>query len=580
MSLLDQINSPADIKGMSVDELTAVCAEMRSALLKKLSARGGHIGPNLGMVEAIVAMHYVFDAPTDKIVYDVSHQSYPHKMLTGRMKAFTEPEHYSDVTGYTNPAESPYDLFSVGHTSTSVALAAGLAKARDIEGGKENVIAVIGDASLGGGEAFEGLNYGSTLGTNFIVIVNDNQMSIAENHGGLYADLRLLRNSNGTAEPNFFRSVGYGYRYVRYGNDLRSLIEAFRAVKDIDHPVVVHINTMKGLGLPAAESNKEAFHYAGPFDLKTGAPAVADNTEDYTDIFAKHMLERMKADDRVVVVNAGTPGAIGFTPERRREAGHRFVDVGIAEQMAVGMSAGLAKGGARPMVGLVATFLQRAYDQLSQDVAINRQPAAFTTFYTGMFGMTDETHLGIFDIALLSNIPNLIYLAPTCREEYVAMMDWALTQDSCPVAVRTPGGPVVSSPNREILTDYSKPRYEVISEGGDVAIIGVGCMLNRALEAASLMEEEGKTPTVINPRIVTQLDTATLDRLRNYRLVITVEDGILDGGFGQKVAQYLGDAPVEVKCLGLDKHFYNRYNPAELARQSGLDPDQIAELAK
>ncbi|MDE6574471.1 MAG: 1-deoxy-D-xylulose-5-phosphate synthase, partial [Muribaculaceae bacterium] len=354
---LDTIHSPKDIRSMNIEQLTALAGEMRAALMRRLSARGGHVGPNLGMMEAIIAMHYVFDTPKDKIVYDVSHQTYPHKMLTGRMKAFTDPAHYGDVTGYTNPAESEYDLFSVGHTSTALALATGLAKARDLAGGDENVIAVVGDGSLGGGEALEGLNYGSTLGTNFIVVVNDNDMSIAENHGGLYADLRLLRNSNGTAEPNIFRAMGYAYRYVHYGNDLRSLIEMFRSVRNIAYPVVVHINTMKGMGLRVAESDKESFHYAGPFDLHTGAPLntapAGTAPQAYTDIFALHMLERMKKDPRTVVLNAGTPGAVGFYPERRREAGRRFVDVGIAEQMCTGMASGLAKGGMRPVMAVV-----------------------------------------------------------------------------------------------------------------------------------------------------------------------------------------------------------------------------------
>ncbi|MDE6207860.1 MAG: 1-deoxy-D-xylulose-5-phosphate synthase, partial [Muribaculaceae bacterium] len=396
---LSTIHSPADIKGMSVDELRALAAEMRSALMKRLSTRGGHVGPNLGMVEATIALHYVFDAPTDKIVYDVSHQAYPHKMLTGRMQAYTDPEHYGDVTGFTDPEESPdYDLFSIGHTSTALALASGLAKARDLAGERENVIAVVGDGSLGGGEALEGLNYGSTLGSNFIVVINDNDMSIAENHGGLYADLRLLRHSNGTAEPNIFRAMGYSYRYVHYGNDLNSLIETFRAVKDIDHPVVVHINTMKGMGLAVAEADKESFHYTGPFDLKTGAPlsqpAADAAPATYTEIFADHMLSSMQTNPKLCVLNAGTPGAIGFTPAKRREAGRRFIDVGIAEQMCTGMAAGMAKGGMRPVMGVVATFFQRAYDQVSQDVAINNMPAVFNVFFGSVYGMTDQTHLG------------------------------------------------------------------------------------------------------------------------------------------------------------------------------------------
>lgn len=574
---INKIHSPQDIKGMDYTQLTDVAAQLRAALLKKLSAHGGHVGPNLGMVEAIVALHYVFDAPKDKIVFDVSHQSYAHKMLTGRVEAFTDPAHYNDVTGYTNPRESEYDLFSIGHTSTSMSLATGLAKARDINGGKENVVAVIGDGALSGGQAFEGLDYGATLGTNLIVIVNDNDMSIAENHGALYADLRLLRNTNGTGEPNYFRSLGYSYRYVRYGNDIRSLVEAFKAVKDIDHPVVVHINTMKGEGLPAAESHKEAFHYTGPFDLKTGAPAVEDSSEDYADIFARHMLDRMCDNERLVVLTAGTPGSIGFSPERRKAAGRRFVDVGIAEQQAVGMTAGLCKGGAVPVFGVVGSFLQRAYDQVSQDVAINCQPSVFVIFFGGVYGIPDETHLGFFDIALLSNIPNLLFLAPTCREEYLAMVDWAITQRERPVVVRTPGGAVTSSP-RDFPKDYSKPSYEVVARGSRVALIGAGTFFANASDAAALLKGRGITPTLINPRELSTLDTATLDTLRDYELVVTLEDGILDGGFGQKVAAYLGEAPVKVKCLGLPKEFLNDYNAARLVEQCGLTPTQVADM--
>ncbi len=581
---LDSIHSPADIRSMSIEQLTQLAAEMRTALMRKLSAHGGHVGPNLGMVEAIIALHYVFDTPADKIVFDVSHQTYPHKMLTGRMQAFTDPAHYNDVTGYTAPLENPdYDLFSMGHTSSSLALASGLAKARDLRGGHENVVAVIGDASLGGGEAFEGLNYGATLGTNFIVVVNDNDMSIAENHGGIYADLRLLRNTNGTAEPNLFRSFGYSYRYVHYGNNLRSLIDAFKAVKDIDHPVVVHINTMKGLGLPVAEANKEKFHFSGPFDLKTGASLneapAGQQEEDYTDIFANHILDLMATNRDIAVLTAGTPGAVGFPPERRREAGRRFIDVGIAEQMAVGMTAGLAKAGIRPVFPVVSTFLQRAYDQLSQDVSINRQPAVFEIFHTGVFGMNDETHLGFFDIAMISNIPGINFLAPTCRQELIAMTDWAIRQTDQPVVVRVPGGDVVDDPSCPVADDYSKPVYSITRQGKDIALIGAGNFYYRMLEAADILKEKGYEPTVINPRCLSALDTDTLDKLRDYQIVITAEDGIVDGGFGQKVAAYLGEAPVKVLTLGLPKEFPNRYSAADLISKCGLEPAQIAQAA-
>lgn len=578
---LSQIKSPADIRKMNLQELTVLAAEMRSKLLEKLSAHGGHIGPNLGMVEAIIALHYVFDTPEDKIVFDVSHQTYPHKMLTGRMEAFTDPDHYDDVTGYTNPAESEYDLFSLGHTSSAVALAAGIAKARDLKGEKENVVAVIGDGSLSGGVAFEGLDYGATLGSNFIVVVNDNQMSIAENHGGIYADLRLLRNTNGTAEPNLFRSMGYAYRYVNYGNDLKSLIEMFRAVKDIDHPVVVHINTMKGMGLPVAEANKEEFHYGSPFDLKTGEPLhpeMPDSPEDYGEFFGRHISDVIKENGKVVAITAGTPGVLGFDPARRRAAGRQFIDVGIAEQAAVDVASGLAKAGMRPVVGFVSSFLQRAYDQFSQDIALNREAATFVVFYGTMFGMNDETHLGFFDIALLSNIPNLLFLAPTCKEEFQSMLDWAVTrQDRLPVIVRTPGGVALSDPQITLLDDYSKSEYEIVREGKDAALIGAGAMFRFMSQAADLLAEKGVNVTLINPRNLSTLDTAALDRLKDFKIVITAEDGIVDGGYGQKVASYLGEAPVKVVNLGLPKEFLNRYKYSELQQRCGLTPAQIAE---
>ncbi|MDE5869947.1 MAG: 1-deoxy-D-xylulose-5-phosphate synthase [Muribaculaceae bacterium] len=577
------MKTPADIRTMNIGELTELAAEMRGTLLKKLSAHGGHIGPNLGMIEAVIALHYVFDTPKDKIIFDVSHQTYPHKMLTGRMQAFTDPAHYDDVTGYTNPAESEYDLYSLGHTSSAVALAAGLAKARDLQGGKENIVSVIGDGSLSGGVAFEGLDYGATLGSNFIVVVNDNQMSIAENHGGIYENLELLRNTDGTAELNLFRAMGYDYRYVNYGNDLKSLIDMFESVKNIDRPIVVHLNTMKGMGLPVAEADKESFHFSGPFDLKTGAPLgqteAAGEPEDYSDYFAKGMLRRMKENEKIVTITAATPGVLGFDKTRREEAGRRFIDVAIAEQSGVDVASGLAKGGMRPVVGFVSSFLQRAYDQFSQDIALNIQPATFVVFYGSMFGMNDETHLGFFDITLLSNIPNLLDLAPTCKEEFDARLDWSIKQDKLPVVVRIPGAVATSNSEITILDDYSKPVYDIVRQGSDIALIGAGLMFGFMAQAADILAEKGVNVTLINPRNLSELDTATLDSLKNYKTVSTAEDGIIDGGYGQKVASYLGDSPVKVINLGLPKEFLNRYDYSELQKQCGLTPEQIAETA-
>lgn len=573
---LTDIHSPADIKGFDLEQLHQLSGELRAALMRKLAAHGGHVGPNLGVVEATVALHYVFDAPKDKIVYDVSHQSYVHKMLTGRIGAFLDPARYDEVTGYTCPRESEYDLFEVGHTSTSISLATGLAKARDLTGGKENVVAFIGDASLGGGMALEALNYAPELHSNLIVILNDNQMSIAENHGELYNHLAELRKTNGTAADNIFRALGYEYIYVHDGNDLRALIQAYKAAKDQPRAVLVHINTMKGMGLPCAEADKESFHYAGPFDMKTGTPACASPAESYDDLFAHRLLERARADRRVVALTAGTPGAVGFSPALRQALGEQYVDTGIAEQDCVTMAAGLAKGGARPVMGVVATFLQRAYDQLSHDVAINNLPVTFVEFYGSLFGMNDVTHLGFFDIAMVSNIPGITMLAPATAEEYLAMLDGAIDSVAGPVVIRTPGG-AVAHQDTPVNTNFT--RYDIVEQGAEVALIAEGPMLATAREAAALLKAKGVNPMVINPRILSQVDTACLDSLKGYRHVITIEDGIIDGGFGQKVAAYLAAAGTKVTCLGLKKQFEDRYSVADLLKANSLTPAQIAALA-
>lgn len=573
---LHQLHSPADIKGMDIGQLRLLSEELRAVLVRKLAAHGGHVGPNLGVVEATVALHYVFDAPKDKIIYDVSHQSYVHKMLTGRIGAFLDPAHYDDVTGYTCPRESDYDLFEVGHTSTSISLATGIAKARDLAGGKENVVAFIGDASLGGGMALEALDYAPELNSNLIVILNDNQMSIAENHGELYNHLATLRRTNGTAPDNIFRALGYEYIYVDEGNDLRELIRAYRMAKDQPRAVLVHINTMKGMGLPCAEANKERFHYNGPFDAKTGTDLDISHAESYDSIFVRSMLEHMRDDKRVVVLTAGTPGAFGWTPDKRAAAGPQFVDVGIAEQNCVAMTAGMARGGAKPVMGVVSTFVQRAYDQLSHDVAINDLPAVFVLFYTGMFGMNDMTHLGFFDIAMISNIPGITMLAPATAEEYRAMFDHAVTDIAGPLVIRTPGGRVMHR-SEPVNLDFT--RYDVVEHGADVAIIAEGPFLDTAVKAAAIMRTNGVTPTVINPRILSYVDAECLDSLKEYRHVITVEDGIVDGGFGQKVAAYLGESAVKVTCLGLKKEFLDRFSIPDVLEANGLTPEQIAAMA-
>ena len=577
---IEKIDSPKDVKRLSVGQLNGLAGEIRQALLAKLSAHGGHIGPNLGMVEAAIALHYVFDSPKDKMVYDVSHQSYVHKMLTGRNAAFLDPARYDEVSGYINPLESEHDFFTVGHTSTSVSLACGLAKARDLKGDAENIIAVIGDGSLSGGEAYEGLSNAGEMGTNLIVVVNDNEMSIAENHGGLYQNLKALRDSDGKAECNFFRALGLDYLYVRDGNDVAALIEVFNRVKNTPRPTVVHIHTLKGRGYALAEADRERFHWGMPFDLATGAPkSEAGAAEDYGDLTGRFLLERMAKDPTLVAITSGTPAVMGFTPERRKQAGRQFVDVGIAEEHAVALASGIAANGGRPVYGVYSTFIQRCYDQLSQDLCINGNPAVIPVFMGTIAGMNDVTHLGFFDIPLISNIPNMVYLAPTCKEEYFAMLGWAIRQREYPVAVRVPGATVVES-GRNFDTDYSElNRYRLTRRGDTVAVVALGSFyaLGEAV-TDKLRADAGIDATLINPRYITGVDEQMLDALKaDHRIVVTLEDGVLDGGFGEKIARYYGDSDMRVLNYGVRKEFADRYAVGELLEKNRLTDAQIVE---
>jgi 1-deoxy-D-xylulose-5-phosphate synthase len=532
------------------------------------------------MVEATVALHYVFNSPVDKIVFDVSHQSYVHKMLTGRKDAFLYPEKYDDVSGYSEPSESKHDFFVIGHTSTSVSLATGLAKARDLKGDKENIIAVIGDGSLSGGEAYEGLNNAAELGTNIIIIVNDNQMSIAENHGGIYKDLKQLRDTDGKAECNFFKAFGFDYLYVKEGNKVQSLVDAFQKVKDSDHPVVVHINTVKGKGYKFAEENKEKYHAGGPFDLTTGKWKFSNNGENYSDLTAKYLLDKMKEDRTIVAISSATPTVLGFTQERRKEAGKQFVDVGIAEEQAVAMASAIAANGAKPVYGVFSTFIQRAYDQLSQDLCINNNPALILVYWASISAMNDVTHLGIFDIPLLSNIPNMVYLAPTNKEEYFAMMNWGIQQTSHPVAIRVPYYGGVVSTGENINENFGQlNRYKITKKGSKVAILSLGSFYQLGESVVEKLKDKMDIDaTLINPRYITGLDTEVLDGLeKNHEVVVTLEDGVLDGGFGEKIARYYGPTNMKVLNFGIKKEFIDRYSVDEVFKENHLTAPQIVD---
>lgn len=572
---IEKINGPEDVKKLNIEEMTALAEEMRHALLKRASIHGGHFGPNFGMVEAIIALHYVFESPKDKMVFDVSHQTYPHKMLTGRKDAYLYEEHYDDVTGYSCPQESEHDHFTVGHTSTSVSLACGLAKARDLRGESANVIAIIGDGSLSGGEALEGMDFAAELDSNMIIVVNDNDMSIAENHGGLYSNLKLLRETNGQAECNLFKAMGLDYVYVDHGNDLRELIGAFKQVKDSKKPVVVHINTLKGKGYKPAEEHKEEWHWHLPFDIETGKSHFPE-VEDYSSVTCEYLIEKMKKDPTVVTITSGTPTILGFTQEKRKQAGRQFVDVGIAEETAVALASGIAKGGGKPVYGVYSSFIQRTYDQISQDLCIDRNPATIVVYMGSVFGMTDVTHLGLQDIPMLSNIPGLVYLAPTTKEEYLSMLDWSVEQKEMPVAIKLPGGDMISD-GREVTKDWSQLNtYEVTEKGSKIALIGLGTFYSLALQTAEMLEKKGIHATVINPYYITGLDKGLLEKLKaDHDTVVTLEDGIMNGGFGEKIARFYGSSDMKVYNYGLKKEFLDRYDVNEVLKENHLTAEQI-----
>lgn len=580
--LIERINEATDVKKFKVDELDKLAAEIREALFNRLTKIGGHFGPNFGIVEAEIALHYVFNSPTDQFVFDVSHQSYPHKILTGRKAGYIYDDHFSEDSGYTNPDESEHDLFNVGHTSTSVSLATGLVKARDLKGEKRNVIALIGDGSLSGGEAMEALNVaGSELDSNLIIIVNDNEMAIAENHGGIYKNLAKLRETKGRAENNIFKAFGLDYMYVENGNDIPTLIDAFKKVKDIDHPIVVHIHTEKGLGYKIAEENKEAWHWCMPFNRETGLSTIDyGNGEDYTSITADYIVKKVKKDKDVLVITPAMPMAVGLSPELRAELGNQYIDVGIAEEQAVAMASGAAKNGAKPLVVTNMTFIQRTYDQISQDVCINNNPVTILLNYTSFAGLTDVTHLGIFGISAFSNIPNLVILAPSSKSEYINMLDWSLDQKEHPVMILIPGNEVTE---RESDKDYDNiGKFKVEKQGEKAAIIALGdfYQMGESL-AAAVKEELGFTPTLINPRFASALDTDLLEEIgHNHSLVVTLEDGIVDGGFGHKIAAFYSASNVKVKNYGLEKKFYDRYNPAELLKELGMTNEAMVNDIK
>lgn len=573
--ILNKINSPSDLKKLTISELSDLSKDIRDALFNRLTKKGGHFGSNFGVVELEIALHYVFDSPKDKIVYDVSHQAYTHKILTGRKDAFTDSDKFGTITGYTNPKESEHDFFEIGHTSTSISLASGLAKSRDLKNEKGNVIALIGDGSLSGGEALEGLNVvGGELKSNFILIVNDNDLFIAETHGAMSENLKKLRANKGKVENNIFKSFGFDYIYVENGNDIEELVAVFEKVKDIDHPVAIHICTKKGAGYEIAERDGEGWHWCEPFDKNTGNVLyTGEYPESYFDVLNKYIMDRAKRDDKFLLITPSYPGAVLLSKEQRDILGKKYIDVGIAEEHAVAMASGAAKGGSNVIMMTDASFIQRTYDQIMQDLCLNNNPATILIDYT-FVGCEERTHLSIFTQSTFANIPNLKVLAPTCKSELTAMLEWSLNQKNYSVMIITPRGDLV---DREAKLEFDKEKYQIEKSGSEVAFIAVGAMFDKAYKLCDIIKQKlGIEATLINPRFISMLDKETLDNLKNdHKLIITMEDAMKDGGFGEKIARYFGDSDIKVKVYGFEKCFYDEYNEEKLLALNGMTEDDI-----
>lgn len=575
--LLNEVNEPADIKGMSLDELKQLAREMRHLVLERDSAIGGHVGPNLGIMELTIAYHYVFNSPHDKVIWDVSHQSYPHKMLTGRKLGFLDPDHYEDVSGFTSPEESNHDFFEIGHTSTSISLAVGLAQARDLmkPDSKDNIVAVIGDGSLSGGLAFEGLNNAAKLNSNLIIVVNDNQMSIDEDQGGLYKGLKELRATDGQSVNNIFKFMGLDYRYIKDGNDLKAMIAAFKDVKDIDHPIVLHVNTQKGKGYQPAEEEKMLYHWRQPFDLKTGKDKHPGQGENYSDAILDELDRQIDAGEPVVAMNAAIPGVFNL---KKFQAKHpnRYYDVGIAEQDCISTAVAMAVAGARPIVFQNATFLQRAYDQLIHDMALNDAPVVMIV-RGGTIATESATHQGSFDISMISDLPNIEYLAPTNVEELLSMLRWAIKQTDQPVVIREPEKPLLHG--KATQDDYSNIKYDIAHHGSEVVIMAVGDFWELGQKVcAELQKKLNVDATLINPKSLTGIDAEVLHHLsENHDVVVTLEDGNLSGGFGETIDRYYGPTPMKVLNFGAPREFADNVPLEVLYEWYHLTPKQIVD---
>lgn len=624
--ILSSIHTPADVHALSAQQLRDLCLEIRATLLDYGKKHGGHIGSNLGVVELTVALHRVFDSPRDRFIFDVSHQSYVHKMLTGRAEAYLDQSHFDEVTGFTNPLESEHDSFVLGHTGTSISLACGLAKTRDMQRGAAgestigNVIAIIGDGSLSSAIAFEGLNNAAEQGGNLIIIVNDNEMSIAEDFGGMYGQLAKLRTSNGMAELNLFKAFGLDYRYVEQGNDVDALVEVLNEVKDIDHPIVVHIHTTKGLGFndeteadngsdgcnqtnPQPHAGQcEANHWQDP-EASLGKPL--DARKYYGEMAMASLERRFDNEPGLVVISPATPGSNGITRDFRERAGAHYVDTGITEEHAAAFAAGIARAGGRPVLATSATFFQRTFDQLQQELALNHVPATLLIFGAGISG-ADNTHSGTFDMTMFANVPDVTCLAPASGEQMLDMLAWATgPSEHGVVAIRMPGEQILAleraadmafdplqraeehDPAVNIAGACPFARYQIVQPGRDVAILGLGNTMPLAAEITSALAENDEEHAAITATLVDALQYSTMDAellamlADGHRLVVTLEDGQLEGGWGEKVTAFYANSSntkashVRVLNFGAAKEFTDRVPLGELNERYGLTSETI-----
>lgn len=624
--ILSSIHTPADVHALSAQQLRDLCLEIRATLLDYGKKHGGHIGSNLGVVELTVALHRVFDSPRDRFIFDVSHQSYVHKMLTGRAAAYLDQSRFDEVTGFTNPLESEHDSFVLGHTGTSISLACGLAKTRDMQRGATgestigNVIAIIGDGSLSSAIAFEGLNNAAEQGGNLIIIVNDNEMSIAEDFGGMYGQLAKLRTSNGMAELNLFKAFGLDYRYVEQGNDVDALVEVLNEVKDIDHPIVVHIHTTKGLGFndeteadngsdgcnqtnPQPHAGQcEANHWQDP-EASLGKPL--DARKYYGEMAMASLERRFDNEPELVVISPATPGSNGITRDFRERAGAHYVDTGITEEHAAAFAAGIARAGGRPVLATSATFFQRTFDQLQQELALNHVPATLLIFGAGISG-ADNTHSGTFDMTMFANVPDVTCLAPASGEQMLDMLAWATgPSEHGVVAIRMPGEQILAleraadmafdplqraeehDPAVNIAGACPFIRYQIVQPGRDVAILGLGNTMPLAAEITSALAENDEEHAAITATLVDALQYSTMDAellamlADGHRLVVTLEDGQLEGGWGEKVTAFYANSSnakasrVRVLNFGAAKEFTDRVPLGELNERYGLTSETI-----